>query len=283
MKVFWSILLALVIVTAVLLFTQGSDGNNAAETNNPVTPTANPSAPSLANDTSTPTDPNSGNATTGESTAGETDASGSNTLAGTNEPSAPANTNEQNNETVATTEGANDSAAPTTPAPEQTKPKANQTGTVERRDDGALVLDGRFVIRGEGTAAKPYVVPWDLLVSAQDTYQPRLGKTEVPERIAMLDGKQVKITGYIAFPLMVSQANELLLMMNQWDGCCVGVPPTPYDGIEVRLSRAVPASSGINVFHYGSITGTFKVDPYIVNNWLVGLFMIEEASLEMEM
>src|SRR5690606_32151497 len=102
-------------------------------------------------------------------------------------------------------------------------------------------------------------------------------------RIDLLDGKQVKITGYIAFPLMVSQANELLLMMNQWDGCCVGVPPTPYDGIEVRLSRAVPATSGINVFHYGSITGTFKVDPYIVNNWLVGMYLIEEASLEMEM
>ena len=34
---------------------------------------------------------------------------------------------------------------------------------------------------------------------------------------------------------IVGEVNEALVMLNQWDGCCIGVPPTPYDAVEVRL------------------------------------------------
>ncbi len=272
MKVFWSLLAALIILTVFLMVTNSENGVDAGNEGSAAINATTPPGDSSA----TRSEPREGasSSSSGATSASEGSRSSS---AGSTAETEPLDAPETGETSGTSTE------TPSSPgAPQETGTTASPA-PIEQRDDGATVLDGRFVIRGSGTDDDPYVVPWDLLVSAQDSYQPRLGKTDIPSRIDLLDGKQVKITGYIAFPLMVSQANELLLMMNQWDGCCVGVPPTPYDGIEVRLSRAVPATSGINVFHYGSITGTFKVDPYIVNNWLVGMYLIEEASLEMEM
>jgi hypothetical protein len=112
----------------------------------------------------------------------------------------------------------------------------------EKTGEMLLYADGKYEIRGEGTAAKPYRVSWECLASASETYVPRLQQREIPQRIAMLDGKVVEVEGYLAFPLMVSETKELLVMLNQWDGCCIGVPPTPYDAVEVKLTE--PAKRG---------------------------------------
>ena len=47
--------------------------------------------------------------------------------------------------------------------------------------------------------------------------------------LTTLTSEHVEITGYVAFPMLMDEADELLVMLNQWDGCCIGVPPTPYD------------------------------------------------------
>jgi hypothetical protein len=67
-------------------------------------------------------------------------------------------------------------------------------------------------------------------------------------------------------------------MQNPWDGCCLGVPPTPYDAIEVKL--ATMQRMGNSPTGYGQVEGVFKVDPYIVSGWLLGLYLIENASFE---
>ncbi len=144
-------------------------------------------------------------------------------------------------------------------------------------EDGWTILDERFPIRGSGLPDDPYEVSWELLVSASETYQPRLGKTRIPERIAMLDGKFVRVVGYVAFPIMAMEQNELLSMRNMWDGCCIGVPPTPYDAIEVRLQKAATGQDRFTAF--GSVEGLFKVDPYVKGNWLLGLYLMEDATL----
>lgn len=161
------------------------------------------------------------------------------------------------------------------------------TETGDTRNDAEAPADALahapVEVRGAGKKSDPYIVPWDVLIAAQETYQPRQGKEKIPDFINALNGTWVKITGFVAFPLMVPEADQILLMLNQWDGCCVGVPPSPYDGIEVELQEAVAGESGINVFHYGTVTGRFTVEPYIVNNWLVGLYMMDDATLELEM
>lgn len=148
---------------------------------------------------------------------------------------------------------------------------------IRETEDGWLLLDERFPIRGAGTAADPFEVSWDLLVSASETYQPRQGKTRLPERITMLDGKHVRITGYVAFPIMALSQDELLSMRNMWDGCCIGIPPTPYDAIEVRLAKSATGRDRFTSF--GTIEGRFVVDPYVKGNWLLGLYMLEDAAL----
>lgn len=162
-------------------------------------------------------------------------------------------------------------------AAENAGPYAVAPGEVVTQDDGSLRLDGRFTIKGDGSAAKPYEIPWELITSAEETYEPRSGKLKIPQRVAMLDGKHVRIDGYVAFPMYVQQPRELLAMLNQWDGCCIGVPPTPYDAIEVQLKAVVDDKARLATS--GAVEGRFKVKPYVVGDWLVGLYMMEDASM----
>ncbi|MDA1263236.1 MAG: DUF3299 domain-containing protein [Planctomycetota bacterium] len=148
--------------------------------------------------------------------------------------------------------------------------------------DGAINADGKFVIQGKGTKESPYEVTWELLMSASDTYIPRLGEKEIPQRIAMLNGAYVRISGYIAFPLIVTESSECLVMLNQWDGCCIGVPPSPYDAIEVKLATPEDNSKR-HVVRVGTLEGVFHIDPYVVEKWLVGLYTMDNAKLSTEM
>lgn len=146
------------------------------------------------------------------------------------------------------------------------------------RDD-----DGGFIVEGSGTEAEPYRITWDMLLSAADTYAPRLGKTALPEHIKKLDEAYVEITGYIAFPTAGENTEELLVMLNEWDGCCLGVPPSPYDAVEVRLDAPVAAERSIGETQYGTVRGRMSVDPYVIDDWLLGLYLMEEASVSIGM
>jgi hypothetical protein len=148
---------------------------------------------------------------------------------------------------------------------------------VVRADDGSLLIDGKYAVTGEGTEANPYKVPWDLFVSVGQDYSPRQGRTKIPDRAMMFDGAWVEVTGYIAFPLVTDEPEELLAMMNQWDGCCIGIPPTPYDAIEVRLAE--PVKGPLRTASYGVIKGVLTVEPNLVGNWVVGLYVMDDAVL----
>lgn len=153
-------------------------------------------------------------------------------------------------------------------------------GGMARAEDGSIVVDGNIRITGEGTQASPYRVPWDLLVAAQRVYDPRSGKEAAPEWAKMLDGKHVRVSGYLLFPVVRDDVDELLLMMNQWDGCCLGLPPTAYDAVEVRLERPQRVSRWTT--NFGTLTGKFQWDPYLSAGWLVGLYVITDAKLSDE-
>lgn len=180
-------------------------------------------------------------------------------------------------------------AAPTTPATDAPAPAISTTGfkiegvtvtpsKIEKKDDGSMLADDKFVIKGAGTQAQPYRVTWEMLATAEGTFDPRNKKRNVPEYIGMLHDKWVTVTGYVSFPLQVKEPRDLLAMLNQWDGCCIGVPPTPYDAIEVMLKKPI---TGEDVFAVaGGVTGKFQLKPYVVGDWLVGLYVMEEGSLK---
>ena len=151
-------------------------------------------------------------------------------------------------------------------------------GAIMRQPDGSILADGKYRIEGDGTHENPYRVGWDCLASAGKTYIPRLKENLLPQRVAMLDGAWIRVEGYVAFPLMLQESSEILAMLNQWDGCCIGVPPTPYDALEVKLLEPVKPGKR-HTFNFGTVTGRFKVDPLLVENWLVGLYQLDEATL----
>ena len=152
-------------------------------------------------------------------------------------------------------------------------------GNIKRVGPSELEVDEDFTLEGDGTRENPYRPTWEYLYSAGDTYAPRRGKNELPQRIALLDGAWVNISGYTVFPLVSGKTKEMLIMLNQWDGCCIGVPPTPFDAIEVGLNEAVMRGPKHSI-SYGTITGRLKVDPYLIEDWLVGLYLLEEGTLQ---
>lgn len=147
----------------------------------------------------------------------------------------------------------------------------------ERLANGNLLLDGRFEISGKGTQSEPYLVPFDLLVSASSTYDPRKGLNRLPQRVTFLHDTYVKLVGYVAFPISSTDPKEALVMLNQWDGCCIGVPPTAYDAVEVKLAK--PASGDDRFITHGEVVGKLKVLPYTDAGWLLGLYLMEHGEL----
>lgn len=154
--------------------------------------------------------------------------------------------------------------------------------TFRRLPDGTISADDAWTIGGDGTEASPYEVSWEFLASAQDSYVPRLSENKIPARIAFLSGKRLRISGYLAFPLVAQTSGECLIMLNQWDGCCIGIPPTPYDAIEVKLQEPISGWRK-HTYSFGSIEGTFTIEPYLVENWLVGLYMLKDAKLKRDL
>lgn len=150
--------------------------------------------------------------------------------------------------------------------------------TAARLPDGRLVLDGAYVVRGSGTKSDPYVLPWGLIVSSSEVYQPRRNQTKLPQRLTMFDGAYVTVAGFTAYPLGAESPRELLMMLNQWDGCCIGVPPTAYDAVEVRLLS--PATTQQRLSSQGAVSGLFRVEPFEDQGFLLGLYLIEDASLQ---
>lgn len=159
-------------------------------------------------------------------------------------------------------------------------PAASGEARVVKRDDGSLLVDGRFVLRGSGTKESPYRPTWEHLVSAQETYDPGRGMKDLPAHVMMLDGTYVRLPGYVAFPMFVQEPRELLSMLNPWDGCCIGVPPTPYDAVEVHLRQRVSAEG--RFASAGVVEGKFSVKPYLAGDWLVGLYIMEDAEFKPE-
>lgn len=150
--------------------------------------------------------------------------------------------------------------------------------SITQLENRAILLDGRFTIHGRGIDLDPFVVPWDLLISAGEEYKPAEGKRIVPKRVAMLEGTLTTLNGYLAAPLGIEETSELLVLFNKWDGCCIGTPPTPFDAVEVKLTKPVQLT-GKHMIRYGAVTGRMHVEPFLIGDMLVSMYRMDEATL----
>jgi hypothetical protein len=177
---------------------------------------------------------------------------------------------------------------PTTVAPAVIPPSAVITGpppetpqleTIERIDDRTLRIDGQFTVRGSGSRNDPYHITWELLNSARTTIDAQKERFDLPSRLIPLQGAWVEISGYWAPPLQRFETKEVMLMMNRWDGCCLGLPPTPFDSIDVTLVNPM-VIQGQHLFRFGTLRGRLRIEPFSAAGFLLGLYQLEEAVME---
>jgi hypothetical protein len=150
---------------------------------------------------------------------------------------------------------------------------------IERLPDGTVRLDGRFVTTGSGSEQDPIVLSWPLVFSASETIDAAAGKLAAPPHIDFLNGQWVQISGYLAPPLWGEQTSELLVMKNRWDGCCIGLPPTPFDCIETSLAAPIQLGAQHSI-SFGTVRGRLVVEPFKAGAFLLGLYRLESAQIE---
>lgn len=147
----------------------------------------------------------------------------------------------------------------------------------EQITDGSFrVLSTGTIILGKGTQDDPFVLDWITLRSIEQVFNPKKDMDELPDWLDMLNERYVKIIGNTLVPVIATTTQELLVMQNPWDGCCIGIPPSPYDAIEVILNHDV--DFGSSAVGFGTVEGVFILDPYVVDGWVLGLYIIEDAT-----
>ena len=149
----------------------------------------------------------------------------------------------------------------------------------ERMPDGTLRLDGRFAVPGSGSEQDPFVLTWPLLASASDTIDAAAGRLVPPPHIGFLAGQWVQISAFLAPPLWGETTGELLVMKNRWDGCCIGLPPTPFDCIEATLATPITLGARHSI-SFGTVRGRLVVEPFTAGSFLIGLYRLESAQVE---
>ena len=164
----------------------------------------------------------------------------------------------------------------TTTAPKVT---VGAKAVVERIDHQTVRIDGKYMVRGSGSESDPYQITWELLTSAARTVDASKSIYEVPGRIADLRGAWVQISGYWAPPLQVFQTKEAMFMLNKWDGCCIGLPPTPFDSIEATFAKPF-AVRGQHLYRYGTIKGRLEIEPFAAGMFLLGFYRLHDAVME---
>ena len=156
---------------------------------------------------------------------------------------------------------------------------ASKPAKITHGNNNQLEVDGRYTILGSGTELDPYRITWDLLKSAYETMDLNGSRVTPPKRLEMLNGTYVQISGYLAPPLWGQETKELLVMLNRWDGCCVGLPPTPFDCIEAQLAAPMKLGAA-HTISYGTIRGKFIVEPFKAGTFLIGLYRLEDAQTD---
>jgi hypothetical protein len=130
---------------------------------------------------------------------------------------------------------------------------------------------------GRGTEAEPFRISWDLLALGRDSLRDD-GSLDLPPGLRAVDGQWIEIDGYFAAPLAVETTRELLVMLNRWDGCCIGVPPTAFDCIETTLAEPVELR-GRHQIRFGPVRGVLRIEPFRIGELVLGFYRLEAASL----
>lgn len=87
---------------------------------------------------------------------------------------------------------------------------------------------------------------WSWMDELRPTQRPKsvqelVAAMHIPAAIASLSDTKITVTAYIAGNVMLPVSGSCLLLARDfWDGCCVGVPPSPFNAIPAQLATDSP-------------------------------------------
>jgi hypothetical protein len=131
---------------------------------------------------------------------------------------------------------------------------------------------------GAGTERQPFRVSWDLLGRALGHVRGDGTLDAMPRTLELLSGTWIELSGYYAPAIIAPSTDELVVMLNRWDGCCIGLPPTPYDSALVKTQAPVDFSLQHQI-RFGTIRGRLVLEPFALGGLVLGLYRIEDAEL----
>ncbi len=97
----------------------------------------------------------------------------------------------------------------------------------------------------------------------------------VPEDVRALDGRWVTLTGNLLVPWAESEVTRFVLAKNPWDGCCLGIPPGPYDSVAVELRVGKKLADRYSSVQ--TISGRFRVQLERSEGYVTGLYKLVDA------
>jgi len=141
----------------------------------------------------------------------------------------------------------------------------------------ALPRPAAFPSIGRGTEREPFRIGWELLALGREAIGPG-GALDLPPALRAIENAWVEIDGHFAAPIAAETAREIMVMLNRWDGCCIGVPPTPFDCIETSLAEPLELR-GRHQIRFGTVRGILRIEPFLIGDLVLGLYRMEGASL----
>jgi hypothetical protein len=142
-----------------------------------------------------------------------------------------------------------------------------------RMPDDSLIVDSYWKIAGgNGTAAQPYQLLWDLLLSAQNAFE-----NELPPRASFLNGKEVVITGYTVKHSVGGPTVEFSMTDQQMDNCPSCRARSVFATVVVKLKTPENIEPGVlNVY---TVRGKLKAVPIRRDGFLLGVYYIDDGEI----
>lgn len=124
-----------------------------------------------------------------------------------------------------------------------------------------------------GSIAGIHKIAFQLLEKAKSVSQG--SDVRVPDDIQALDGRWVTITGNVLIPWVEQKVTQFVLAKNPWDGCCLGIPPGPYDSVSVRLREGSHLKDRFSAVQ--TLSGRFRVELERSEGYVTGLYKLVDA------
>jgi len=146
---------------------------------------------------------------------------------------------------------------------------------------------------GAASDAAPVDVSFELLKSVFGKVDERSDRADdIPPEIAELDGKKVRIRGFLGLPYMAEGEIEMIFIYERpYNGCCIGMPPDFFDSVEVaRRDGGMIKLAEDFEYHYRDFeievtaSGTFRVKKILDDGALLQMYFLDadEVGIDWE-